>query len=277
MDNENKIHLKYIQDLSGKFLFMRHGESLFNRIDGEEKRYNPDFCDAHLSEKGIEQAKSRQEDINKLNIEKVYVSPYNRALETMLYALETHPDLDNLVVIVHPKIGEIIGCGHDFTFDIKQKKQKFNMNSKVKVDWSIYDEYAKKSKYDENFLFFENMNFLDEKIKEEKYLKLKSLYDKGDIKKYKDEIGRLLKENLTPDTRFESFKHSYERFEEFKKYLLHEFKDTINNKEQKILCICHSAFISIATSPYPFLKDDRKETREHLFHPKNAEIISILL
>ena len=109
MDNENKIHLKYIQDLSGKFLFMRHGESLFNRIDGEEKRYNPDFCDAHLSEKGIEQAKSRQEDINKLNIEKVYVSPYNRALETMLYALETHPSLDNLVVKVHPKIGEIIG------------------------------------------------------------------------------------------------------------------------------------------------------------------------
>ena len=256
---------------------MRHGESCFNRITGEERRYNPDFCDAHLSDKGIEQAKSRQEDINKLNIEKVYVSPYNRALETMFYALETYPSLDKLVVIVHPKIGEIIGCGHDFIFDMKRKKLNFNMNSKVKVDWSIYDEYVKKSKYDENFLFFENMNFLDEKLKEEKYLKLKSLYDKGEIQKYKDEVCIFLKEYLKPDIRFESFKHSYERFEEFKKYLLQEFTDTINSKDQKVLCICHSAFISIATSPYPFLKDNVKETRDHLFKPKNAEIISVLL
>ena len=277
MNDENKIPPKYLQNLSGKFLFMRHGESFFNRISGELKRYNADLCDAHLSEEGINQAKSRQVDINKLNLERVYVSPYNRALETMFYALESYPNLDKLVVVVHPKIGEIIGCGHDFIFDIKQKKKDFNMNSKVKVDWSIYDEYAKKSKYDENFLFFENMNFLDEKIKEEEYLKLKSLYDKGEIQKYKEEIGRFLKESIKPDTRFESFKHAYERFEEFKKYLLQEFKDSINNKDKKVLCICHSALISIATSPVPFLKDEKNETRDKLFQPKNAEIISILL
>ena len=277
MDKDNNVPLKYLQDLSGKFLFMRHGQSLFNKIGGEERRYNPDLCDANLSEEGIKQAKSKQEEINKLNLVKVYVSPYNRALETMVYALETHPNVDNLSVIVHPKIGEIIGCGHDFIFDIKRNKKNFNMNSKVKVDWSIYDEYVKKSKYDENFLFFENINLLDEKIKEEEYLKLKSLYDKGEIEKYKNEIGKFLKDNLKPNTVFESFKHTQERLEEFKKYLLQEFKDSINNKDNKILCICHGALISIATSPDLYLKDEMNESRAHLFQPKNTEIISLLL
>ena len=258
-----------------KFYFMRHGETIYNSIKDKSAKYNPLYADCHLSNEGILQSKSKQSFFNKLDIEAIYVSPYYRAIQTMQYCLETHPNADKIIAYIHPNLAELSGMIHEFILDIKETKKDFNMNSKVKIDWSYFDEYAKKSKYDENFLFFENMNFLDEKIKEEKYLKLKSLYDKGDIQKYKDETGRLLKENLTPNTRFESFKHSYERFEEFKKYLLHEFKDTINNKEQKILCICHSAFISIATSPYPFLKDDVKETREHLFHPKNAEIISI--
>ncbi len=277
MNKENKVSQKYILDLSGKFLFMRHGQSFFNRLTEESRRYNPELCDAHLSEEGIKQAKSRQEDINKLNLEKVYVSPYHRALETMSYALENHPNINNIIVTVHPKIGEIIGCGHDFIFDIKQNKKEFNMNSKVKVDWSIFDEYTKKSKYGENFYFFENMNLLDEKTKEELYLKLKSLYDNGEIAKYREEIGKFLKDNLRTDTQFESFKHSHERFEEFKRYLHEEFKDTINNKDKKVLCVSHGAFIRTATSPVPFLKDEIKETIDNLYYVKNAEIISLLI
>ena len=277
MKNKNTIPQKYIPNLSGKFLFMRHGLSHFNKIKEESRNYNPDLCDAHLCEKGIEQSKYRQNDINKLNIERVYVSPYHRALETAVYSLKNHPNIENISIIVHPKISEVVCSIHDFIFDIKESKKEFNMNSKVKVDWSLFDEYTKNSKYDENFFFFENMNLLSEKMKEKEYLKLKNLYDNNDIQKYKEEIGKFFKENYKKYKKYESFKHSYERFDEFKKYLNEEFKETNNNKYQKVLCISHSAFISVATSSTPFLKDEIEENRDNLYHLQNTEIISLLI
>ena len=268
---------KYIPDLSGKFLFMRHGESLFNKVKEEYRRYTPELCDAHLSEEGIKQAKSSQESLNKLDLEKVYVSPYNRALETLIYALENHPNKDKIIAIVHPKIHEVVCSGHDFLIDIKQNKKEFNMNSKVKIDWSYFDEYIKNSKYDENFFYFENMNLLDEKIKEEEYQKLKALYDKSDIQNFKNELGRFLKENNNVYRKYESFKHSSERFDEYKKFLHEECKDTINDTNKKVLSICHSCFINVATSPVPFLIDKIEESKENLYQIKNAEIISLLV
>ena len=277
MSKEKNVSQKYIPDLSGKFLFMRHGQSLFNKVTDESRKYNPDLIDAHLSEEGINQSISRQNDLNKLDIEKVFVSPYNRALETMTYALQKHPNVDKLIAVVHPKISEVTCSGHDFIFDIKENKKEFNMNSSVKVDWSYFDEYVKNSKYDENFFFFENMNLLDEKVKNDEYLKLKELYDKGDVQKYKDELQKFLKENIKVYKKYESYKHSTERFEEFKKYLKQEFKETLNDKTKKVLCVCHSAFINVATSPVPFLKDEIDEKRDNCYQIKNGEIISLLI
>ena len=190
MNIGNNNSPKYIPDLSGKFLFMRHGQSLYNQVKEESRRYNPDLIDASLSEEGIKQAKSKQEDINKLDIEKVYVSPYKRALETMIYALQSHPNADKIIATVNPLISEIVCSGHDFMIDLKQTKKKFNMNSPIKIDWSYFDEFVKNSKYDENFFFFENMNLLEPKEKQKIYLKLKVLYDKEDIEKYKEELGK---------------------------------------------------------------------------------------
>lgn len=276
---ENNISPKFKPDLSGKFLFMRHGETLFNKMREDPSRvYNPDLSDSHLSEEGIEQSKSRQEDLNKLNIEKVFVSPYFRAIETMTYALESYPNIENIIAIVHPKISEVVCCSNNFILDIKKTKEKFNMNSKVKVDWSLFDELIKQSKYDENFFFFEYMNLLGDKEKEEEYIKLKSLYDKGDIKEYKNELRNFLESHYEHYRKYESFKHSNERFDEFKYYLKNEFKESINDKNKKVLCVCHSALLTAAISPTPFLKDEIEEEKiDNLYQIKNAEIISILI
>ena len=278
---KNNISPKFIPDLSGKFLFMRHGESLFNKMREDPSRvYNPDLCDAHLSKEGIEQSKLKQKDINELNIIKIFVSPYYRALETMTYALESYPYIENIKAIVHPQISEVVCCGNDFIIDIKETKAKFNMNSKVKVDWSLFDEFIKKSKFDENFFFFENINLLDNKTKEEIYIKLKMLYDKGDMKEYKNELGKFLKDHYEHYRKYESFKHSNERFDEFKNYLKNEFKENLNDANKKILCVCHSALLSAAISSTPFLKDEIEEEKEkcdNLYQIKNAEIISILI
>ena len=117
---------------------MRHGQSIYNKVTDESRKYNPELIDAHLSEVGINQAKLKQEDLNKLYIERIYVSPHIRALETMTYALENHPNIDNIIAIVHPKISEVVCSVHDFILDIKINKKEFNLNSRVKVDWSYF-------------------------------------------------------------------------------------------------------------------------------------------
>ena len=263
---------KYILDLSGKFLFMRHGQSIFNQILDESRKYNPDLCDAHLSEEGINQAISKQNTIKKLFLEKVYVSPYYRGLETAFYALKNYDNKNNLKIIVHPKLGEKVCSIHDFIMDIKQTKKDHNMNSEIKVDWSLFDEYVNKSNYDENFFYFENIDLLEEKEKNEVYLKLKNLYDNENIKEYKDELKKLITEKYKNG--FESFNHAYGRFEEFKQFLKQECKDTINDKNKKIFCITHSSFIKAATSFKPIIKN---EIPESFYKISNAEIISIII
>lgn len=278
MSNEKKINLKYSPDLSGKFLFMRHGQTWYNRTTELSRGYNPDLCDSHLSDEGINQIKLSQETINKLNLEKVYVSPYYRALQTCTLALENYPELKNLQIIVHPKISEVCCGGHDFIFEIKQTKKDFNMNSKVKIDWSYFDNYVKEINYDENFFYFENINLIDEKEKNEEYLKLKKLYEEKDEKKgYKEELKRFLEEKKKILPRFESLKHAYQRFEDFKNFLKNEHKDTINDLNKKILCISHSTFIKTASSPEPFLIDKIEENTDHLYKIKNGEIITLFL
>ena len=158
------IKPKFTQDLKGKFLFMRHGKTEFNSDKDKLRQINPSYIDCHLSNKGIEQVKLRQKLINSLSIEKVYVSPFYRALQTVSLLLENHPNAKNISIVVHPKIAEIGGCTHDFIFDIKENKKDFNMNSKIKFDWSLFDEYVKNIKYDENFFYFNEFNMINEKI-----------------------------------------------------------------------------------------------------------------
>ena len=195
MEKEDNVSPRYIPDLSGKFLFMRHGQTWYNKQKGDESRkYNPDLCDAHLSDTGIDQIKSKQEIINKLNIEKIYVSPYYRALQTITLVLENHPNKENIKIIVHPLISELIIGIQDFLFDIKKTKKDFNMNSKIKIDWSYFDEYVKNSKYDENFIYYDNMNLIDENEKNIFYLKCKEKYEKGNMEEFKKDITEFLLE-----------------------------------------------------------------------------------
>ena len=195
MKKEDEKPPKYICDLSGKFLFMRHGQTWFNKLKGDEsRRYNPELCDAHLSDKGINQIKKKQEIVNKLNIEKIYVSPYYRALQTVTLLLENHPKRENIKINVHPFISEIIFGNQDFLFDIKKTKKDFNMNSKIKIDWSYFDEYVKNSKYDENFIYYDNLNLIDENEKNKHYLKWKEKYEKGNMEEFKKDITEFLLE-----------------------------------------------------------------------------------
>ena len=268
------IKPKFTQDLKGKFLFMRHGKTEFNSDKDKLRQINPSYIDCHLSNKGIEQVKLRQKLINDLSIEKVYVSPFYRALQTVSLLLENHPNAKNISIVVHPKIAEIGGCTHDFIFDIKENKKDFNMNSKIKFDWSLFDEYVKKIKYDENFFYFEEFNNLNDDIKNELYNNLKQLYDKKEIKLYKKALEMMAAFRIKNHKKFESINHEYNRFLEFKNNLNKIHNVTLKDKNKKILVVSHSSFIKISTSPGPYQEKIKKAHPS--CHPvKNVEIISI--
>ena len=261
---------------SHKYYIMRHGETLYNAISDQSAKYNPEYADSHLSEKGINQAKSKQDELKKLNIELVYVSPYYRAIETMIYSLENHPNANNIIAYVHPKIAELAGMMHEFVLDIKQTKNDFNKNSKIKVNWSIFDEYIKNTKFGENLFFLNNWNLIDENKKLEISNKLNELYEKGDNKAYKEEASKIVKERYQTKLKFESYKHAYERFIDFKNDVIKRHKDDIN-KDKIILIISHKLFISIATSSCEFKSDEVKNVSSDCLSLSNCEIAPFIL
>ena len=273
---KSNIKLKYSTDLSGKFLFMRHGKTKFNSDHEKNRQINISYIDCHLSSKGIQQIKAKQNIINNLSIEKVYVSPFYRALQTAYILLENHPNINNIQVIVHPKIAEIGGCTHDFILDIRENKNDFNINSKVKFNWNFFDEYTRRLKYDENFFYFEEYDNIKENIKNELYNKLRKLYDNNQKELYKKELEKLAIFRIENKKKFESITHEYNRFLEFKNQLKIEHNNTLKNKNQKVLIISHSSFIKISTSPFPYFRNNQKAHPS--CHPmKNLEIISIFL
>ena len=280
-ESENKTNklLVYSLDCSGKVLFIRHGQTWFNLAKPDPSRsYNPELSDAHLCPDGINQITSTQVEINKLNLETVYVSPYYRTLQTVTLALEKYPNLSDLKVIVHPKLAEVVCAAQEFIINIRQARKDFNMDSKVKIDWSYFDKYIKESsKYDENFFYFENIDNVNEEVKNETYLKLKKLYDVQSIDEFKKELINFWKGKHKKFGGYESGGHASKRFEEFKNFLKNEHKDSFNDTEKKILCVSHKAYIRAAIDHEQKLGEKSKKKFNKSYQMKNGEIISIFI
>jgi len=259
-----------------KFYFMRHGETIYNSIKDKSAKYNPLYADCHLSKEGILQSKSKQDFFNKLEIEAIYVSPYYRAIETLQYCFETHPNAENIIAYIHPNLAELSGMMHEFILDIKETKKDFNMNSKIKVNWSIFDDYISKIKFKEHLFFMNNWDLIEESQRDEYYNKLNDLYEKGDKDLYKKEVSKIIEERFKTKLKFESYKHAYQRFTDFKNYLYEKHKNTINDKTKKIIAISHRLYISIATSkPDVILKGTNNKTSGGI-SPNNCELVPFL-
>ena len=266
---------EYSQNTSGKFLFMRHGETFYNV--GLEEIKNPSHINSYLSENGIKQAISAQNILNNLSIKKVYVSPYNRTLETATYALENHPNIKNIIAVVHPKLAEKCGNVHDYFLDIKKAKNNFNINSKLKVDWSLFDEYVKNLEWDENFFYFENLNGFDNDEKKKIYLKFKEIYDNDDIEKLSNELVQFSNDNSYVENKVESIKHVFDRFVDFRKDMYKYHGNTFDNENSKILCVTHSGFIRTITSRELYEESNFNNFQDDSLSIENAGIISVYL
>ena len=277
-NDSQKENQSYSKDFKEKLLFMRHGKTYFNSDKDKISRLiDPKYPDCRLCPKGIEQAKSIAKMLNSLTLEKVYVSPLYRALETLNYCLEKYPNKENIIVIVHPLVSEGVNSINDFILDIKQTKKDFNINSNIKIDWSVFDKYIKETQYDENFYYFNNIDCLEEKEKNKIYHVLKNYYDNGDIQKLRNGLSDLAKLSHKKNKRLESLKHMQERFKKFCDYIREKHLDTLNDKNEKILVISHCAFMKIGTDMTPYQSEKINEFHSTCYSPINCEIISYKL
>ena len=270
---------KYEQNTNGNFLFIRHGQTICNSDkDLKGRKFNPNYIDSHLSEKGINQSKNLKEKIEKFDIEAIYVSPLYRSLETAKYMIENMDYKGE--IIVHPLIVECLNCIDDIIFDVRQTRKDFQ---DLNVNWNIFDEYVKKyKKWDENFYYFEYFNRLNEEEKDIKYNKLLNLYKNGDMIEFKqgivNEIQRkVFNEDLSINP-FESFKLVYSRFLEFKHFLSTKHKAiNQNDSNKKIIVITHSNFLGVITNKYLYDNDNINYFPKECCHCKNCDIISIYI
>jgi broad specificity phosphatase PhoE len=264
----------YSKDILGKLLFMRHGETYFNADKRKNHRkVNKNYIDCKLNSKGIDQAKSKQEILNKLSFEKIYVSPFYRALQTLTYSLENHPNKDNIIAVVNPLIGETSNCINDYILDIKQTKKDFNMNSPIKIDWSYFDEYVKGIKYDENFYYFENFDCLEDSAKDKIYQKLRTIYESNNIEELKIGLTELAKLRVQNRKRFESLKCLQERFKKFCQNVKNEYKESLGNDDKKILAFSHCSYMKVGTD-IRLYSGEKQYFNIDCYKPKNCEILS---
>ena len=270
---------KYTQDTKSKFLFIRHGQTICNSDkDHRGRKFNENYLDSHLSEKGINQAKNLKEKLDKFDIEAIYVSPLYRSIETAKYMIENLNFKGE--IIVHPLISECLNCIDDIIFDVRETRKDFQ---DLNINWTIFDEYVNKyKKWDENFYYFEYFNRLDEEQKNIKYKKLLDLYKSGNMLEFKKGIveeipKKIFNEDLSINP-FESFKLVYSRFLEFKNFLANKYKNNEQNGlNKKIIVITHSNFLGVVTSKYLFENDDINYFPKECCHCNNCDIISIYI
>jgi len=275
MKNKINITKPFSKDLRGKLLFMRHAETNFNSDRKKIVRQtNPDYIDCRLNDKGITQSKSKQAILNSLSFEKVYSSPFYRALQTLTYSLENHPNKDNIIIVVHPLVSETPNCVNDYILDIRSTKNDFNMNSIIKVDWTIFDNYIKEIKYDENFYYFEFFDCFNNIEKEKAYEKLKKIYESGNIEELKTELSNLASYRYKKGKRLESLKNLQKRFKQFIDFIKGQHKDNLENINEKIFVVSHSSYMKIGTDGDIYHSDMIQYFHFGCYRPDNCEILS---
>ena len=276
-NNKSSSNHIFSKNLDGKIIFIRHGETDYN-IDinkkGSKIKFDINYLDGHLNSNGQKQAEKSSKLFTNLEIEAIYVSPLYRTIESAFILFKNHPKKENLQLIIHPLLTEVISSMNNFTDDIEIKKKIYNEKSEIKVDWSLFDEEFK-TREEQNFYYLNYVNLLQK----EKYDNIKNkLYNSLKTGKMKDNISELGK--IISDLkmkRIESLDHLFSRAVKFKEYLKDKYKNSINDYSKKIVIISHCCFGQMFTSKECYGKTNIKEYPKDSCDMANCEAISVLI
>ena len=64
-------------------------------------------------------------------------------MESAFIFFKNHPKKNNIQLIVHPLLTEVVSSMNNFADDIEIKMSIYNEKSEIKVDWSLFDDEFK--------------------------------------------------------------------------------------------------------------------------------------
>lgn len=255
----------YDKSLKGPFLYLRHGETEYNKISqnrpSKQIMMCEDYIDSSLSEEGKMQAEELGKRLLDVNIKYVYCSPLNRCLETSMIALKNHPDGKNIKVFVHPLIAEVVHGAQDIPEKIEKKKKIYNENSEIIYDWKYFDEFCQNFS---NFRFYFT-KYIDgnDECSNEIIKRIVSDPEKEGV------YEELLKYFIVNNKRPESLHHLFKRSQSFKEFLRNTEHDG------NVLVVTHSAFIRMSTTEIGISIPKIEGYPADCYYPDNCEIITI--
>lgn len=252
---------KAIYDLStsGKYIFIRHGETDYNvkikEIKKEIAGVDPIHLDMPLNEKGINQSLELSKSLKDFKIKIVLTSPLRRTLQTTYNSLKDHPDKEKIKILICPLVTETVSATHDYSINIHKKKEYFSKkNLGMDFDWSLFEEKFP-SLGDQEFYyikFIDNIDTTDVRNNEilQKLLKMIeemnkiSLQNKEFYEKFLQDATDKIQVNLCDLAYFyfminkkkpESLNHMFIRSLEFKEFLRNLNKNFCKVYKEKML------------------------------------------
>ena len=276
-NNKSPSNPIFAKNLEGKIIFIRHGETDYN-IDivkkGSKIKFDINYLDGHLNTNGEKQAEKSSNIFNNIDIEAIYVSPLYRTLESAYILFQNHPKKNNIQLIVHPLLTEVVSSMNNFTDDIDTKKSIYKEKSEIKVDWSLFDEEFK-TKEEQNFYYLNYVNLLPKEKYDIIKNKLYNSLNTGKMKETISELGKMISDLKMK--RIESLDHLFNRTVKFKEYLKEKYKNSMNDPSKKIIIISHSCYGQIFTSKECYGKTNIKEYPKDCCDMRNCEAISVFI
>ena len=275
--DKKQINPLYAKNLKGKIIFIRHGETNYN-IDFAKKgvkiKSDLKYIDGHLNSNGERQAINASKKYQLLDIEDIYVSPLYRTLQTANLLFKNHPNKKNIKMHVHPLLTEVVSSVNNFTWDIQGTKKVFNMNSEIKVDWSLFDNEFKTPE-EQNFFYLNYIDLLSKEKFEEIKKKLYNSYGTDKVKATVGELGQIIIDlNMK---RLESLDNLFQRAVSFKAFLKEKYKNSLNNINKKICIISHCCFGQMFTTKECYNKKHIEDYPKDCCEMYNCEAISVFI
>lgn len=269
----------------GPLLYIRHAQSIFN-IDTEiagsedEARHMKEYLDCRITETGKQQAEKLSKQVSTYKIKFVFCSPMLRCLQTCFHSLKNHLDRENIRVFIHPLITETVNCNHDYSRKTFLKKKEFNLQSEVKFDWSLFDQYFPNECEQETYF----LDYVDT-LREDPFVS--NLFSQmRNPENYKnqdlmDDLATQMSAYYTDrQIRPESIKKLFYRNLEFKEFLATyiRLKGGLNvEDDEKVLVYSHSNFIQTSNSKMAYELERMDTFPEDSYKPYNCEVITMFI
>ena len=266
----------YSRNLHGKFLFIRHGQTDYNvdstKIELKKIRCMEKYLDCPLNSTGRLQAEEGGINFMDFDVEIGYVSPMRRCLETVYFMFKEHPKKSNFKFIVHPLITEISNSVHGYISDITESKNKYNMETEVKFDWSLFEALFP-TPLEQNTFFINNFSCLPNKIMEKH---IEKIYQSFQSENFTKNIASLAKIGYDCGiSRLESLYHIWLRGMKFKEFLKEAYKNYLTETNKKVIVVSHNVFIRMLTSKEPFSNKNMDKYPKDSLNINNCQGISI--